>query len=151
MTHTKNKAKGSPALSFLKRELTDMLYQLVTVNSWRVARSAFLPGDPTGFSIFKACREMHMRLLLMPADRNSNRPEPVPSILTFAEKPFVGNVARTNTKSTLHIPQVSVDGIVGGRAEHLLGGHLSNLGMSSESENAARIQKLECLPIVFLV
>ena len=29
MTHTKNKAKGSPALSFLKRKLTDMLYQLV--------------------------------------------------------------------------------------------------------------------------
>ena len=29
MTHTKNKAKGSPAISFLKQKLTDMLYQLV--------------------------------------------------------------------------------------------------------------------------
>ena len=44
------------------------------------------------------------------------------------------------------LPQVSLDGNVEGRAEHLLRGHLSNFGMSSESENVAGVQKFECLP-----
>ena len=56
-----------------------------------------------------------------------------------------------HTQRTLHFPQVSLDGIIKGRAEHLLGGHLSNLGVSSESENAARVEKFACSPSFVLV